>query len=53
MLVKKKDGSSRFCVYYRHFNAVTVHDAYPLPKIAKSLEAQAGGKYFFTFDLMS
>ncbi|GJX56838.1 putative reverse transcriptase domain-containing protein [Tanacetum coccineum] len=33
LLVKKKDGSFRMCIYYRELNKLTVKNRYPLPRI--------------------
>ena len=53
MLVKKKDGTTRFCVDYRKLNAITCKDSYPLPRIDDVLDSLSGSKYFTTLDLQS
>lgn len=53
VLVRKKDGSWRFCVDYHKLNSVTHKDAYPLPRIEESLTSQTRATWYRTFVLAS
>ena len=53
VLVKKKNGETRFCVDYRAVNSVIEGDSYPLPRIDETLESLEGNGWFSTLDLKS
>ena len=51
VLVRKRDGSLRFCVDYRALNSVTKPDVFPLPQTDDLLDKLGQAKYFTTLDL--
>ena len=53
VLVTKKDGSQRLCVDYRHLNAATVKDVFPLPRVVDSWTALSGSTWFSRLILVS
>ena len=53
VLVRKKDGSLRFCIDLRKLNARTIKDSYALPRIDETLDLLGGAKYFTALDLKS
>ena len=53
VLVRKKDGSLRFCIDFRKLNNRTIKDAYTLPRIDDTIDTLIGAKYFSKLDLKS
>ena len=53
VLVKKKDKTMRFCIDYRRLNAITIKDAFPLPRIDEIFDQLADAMYYTKFDFKS
>ena len=51
VLVRKKDGSLRFCIDLRKLNSRTVKDTYSIPRIEDSLDSLNGSCIFTSIDL--
>lgn len=53
VIVRKKDGTMRFCCDWRKLNSVTRKDALPLPRIDDMMDKLRDAKFFTKLDLTS
>ena len=53
VMVRKKNGTHRFCIDYWQLNTVTKADTYPLPRIDDLLDQLGQCQFFSTLDVAS
>ena len=53
VLIRKKDGTVRYCLDYRDLNAKTMKDRWPLPSISSCMDTLEGNEWFSSLDLAS
>ena len=52
VMIRKSNGTYRFCVDYRDLNKVTRRDAYPIPNMDTILDKLRQARYLTKIDLL-
>ena len=53
VLIRKRDGTLRWCIDYRALNAVTKKDLFPMPLVEQCIDALEGNVWFTKLDANS